>query len=194
MTGRPDGSDGRAARVPVYILAGGKSRRFGSDKARAMRGGVPLVVGVARTVEPIASRVTVVASRAGEYDDLGLRTIGDVVAEKGPMGGLLTAIEDCRDEEWLLLSACDWVGIRAEWVQLMLGKRRDESQAVVLWSGRYEPLFALYRTTIRDVVSEQIDTGQLTMQTVLERIVSEVIPVPEGWKDVVNLNEPPDAL
>jgi len=198
MTARPGGSEsdsfGPSDKIPVYILAGGKSRRYGSDKARALRAGEPLIVRVARELERIASRTTVVAGRAGDYDDFGLRTIGDVVPDKGPMGGLLTAIEDCGEEDWLLLVACDWVGIRAGWVRLLLESRQDSSQAVVFRSDRNEPLFSLYHTSILDVTRRQIEAGRLAMQEVIERVAAVVVPAPDGWSDVLNLNEPPDHL
>src|SRR4051794_14706591 len=76
---------------PAYILAGGQSQRFGSDKARAPLDGKPLIVHVAESLKPIASSVTVVAKDFGEYDDLGLVSIGDLQPGLGPMGGLLTA-------------------------------------------------------------------------------------------------------
>ena len=59
-------------RVPVYILAGGRSRRFGRDKARATTGGAALVVRLAELLTPVAQSITVIAGRPGAYDDLGL--------------------------------------------------------------------------------------------------------------------------
>jgi len=190
MTTNPaSGSD--LSPVPVYILAGGQSRRFGSDKARAPHDGVPLIVGVARLLEPVSSRITVVAAREGAYDDLGLRTIGDIVPEKGPLGGLLSAIADCGEDEWLFLAACDWVGIRAEWVSLLLEQRTPEARAVVYKSERYEPLFALYHTSIRETVVGLIEANRLETRNIFKETATVTMPPPEGWSDAVNLNRPP---
>ncbi len=79
-------------RPMAYVLAGGKSRRFGSDKARAMLAGQPLLLHVARQLEPVCSCVWVVAQRAGQYDDLGLPTLGDLALGLGPLAGLQTAL------------------------------------------------------------------------------------------------------
>lgn len=192
-TNRPSGSEAHRDTVPVYILAGGKSKRFASDKARWLRDGVPLIVGVSRTLERFASRVTVVAAAEGEYDDLDLRTIGDVAAEKGPMGGLLTAIDDCREDGWLFLTACDWEGLRADWVPTLLDRRSEAVQAVVFTTGLYEPLFGLYHVSIRDVVSVLIKTDRLKMRFLLDEIAVDPVPAPADWSNVVNLNRPPDA-
>ena len=64
-------------KVPVYILAGGKSSRFGQDKARVQLHGQPLLLHTARMVQAFASSITVVANAVDKYADLGLRTIAD---------------------------------------------------------------------------------------------------------------------
>ena len=79
-------------RLPIYILAGGRSSRFGSDKARAVLDGEPLIKRVARMAMPIAESTTIVADRTGKYDDLGLRSIADDPPHLGPLGGLAAAL------------------------------------------------------------------------------------------------------
>ncbi len=192
-TKQPLGFDGKKERVPVYILAGGRSRRFGRDKARELIGNVPLLVQIAETLSPFATSTTVVAAGAGKYDDLGLRTIGDVVKNQGPIGGLITALHDCSENGWIFLTACDWLGLRPEWVRLLLSRRNENSEAVVFASGRYEPLFGLYHTSIRDVVSTQLEFANLAMQELLERIATATVPTPDDWQRAVNLNRPLSA-
>ena len=48
-------------RVPAYILAGGKSSRLGSDKARVEIHGEPLLAHVARSLETVAAELVVIA-------------------------------------------------------------------------------------------------------------------------------------
>ena len=187
------GSDDPRARVPAYILAGGRSRRYGSDKARAVVEGQPLIVRIANTIEAHATRITVVARRKNAYDDIGLRTIGDVVEGKGPMGGLLTAVEDARESGWIFVTACDWVGVRTPWVGRLLERRRSDAQAVVYRSDLYQPLFGLYRTSIHDIVLKYIDNGDVKMQNLLRSLATVSLPLPHDWDRAINLNRP-DAL
>jgi molybdopterin-guanine dinucleotide biosynthesis protein A len=175
----------------VYILAGGKSRRFGSDKARATRDGEPLIVGVARELKPVASRVTVVAATAGAYEDLGLPTIGDLVPDKGPLGGLLTSIDHCQNDDWLFLTACDWAGIRAEWVKRLMESRTSDVQAVLYRSTHLQTLFALYRVSVRPAVESLIDAGRLSIKDLLATIAAVTLAVPDDWSRAVNINRPP---
>ena len=185
-TPQPDGSD----TAPVYILAGGRSRRFGRDKARSLVDGVPLIVGVAGRLQPVASSIIVVAREQGQYNDLGLTTIGDSVEAKGPLGGLLTAIEHCGAGRWLFLTACDWIGTRVEWYRELAAQRNEGSQAVVYRSDRLEPLFGFYHTSIRDIVTRQIDRNELAMHELLPKIGALLVPAPREWAAAINLNQP----
>lgn len=182
---------GREA-LPVYILAGGRSRRFGSDKARTLVGGEPLLLRVARQLEAIASSVRVVARAPGSYDDLGLATIADSTPGKGPLGGLVTALEDARPAPWIFLAACDQVGLKIAWARELLNSRRDDVRAVVYRSDRFHPLFAVYHLDLEEELRRRMRRGDLKMQHLFEEVPTRVLPVPEGWEGLVNLNRPPD--
>lgn len=145
---------------------------------------------IARTIEPFVSSVSVVAARRAQYEDLGLRTIADVVPDRGPMGGLLTAIDDVR-EGWLLLLACDWVGIRGAWVGNLLRARAPGAQAVSFHTVRFEPMFAIYHVDIRLTVVDRIERSELAMQSLLEDAEMVRLPLPAGWASAVNQNVPP---
>ena len=69
--------------------------------------------------------MTAVADVADKYQALGLRTIPDCVAGAGPIGGVLTAVEDCADQRWLLVASCDLVGVDCNWVDLLMAGRRE---------------------------------------------------------------------
>ncbi|MCZ6767329.1 MAG: molybdenum cofactor guanylyltransferase [bacterium] len=190
MRTRPrDGSEASPG-IPVYILAGGKSRRYGSDKARADADGVSMIVRVADALKPFARSVTVVAAKSGEYDDLDLRTIGDITPDKGPMGGLLTALEDDGAAGWIFLSACDWQGIRSRWVERLLSGRRAGRGVVAFQSDRYDPLLAAYHGSILSVVAEHIERHRLEMQELLSSVNTHGIPHPADWHRAVNVNRP----
>jgi len=181
--------------LPLYIVAGGRSRRFGTDKARALVGGVSLVCRVVEALKPVASAVTVVAGEAGAYEDLGLSTIADARPGMGPLGGLEAAISDrvARfGEGWLLLSSCDLAEPDAALAEALL-ERIDESAQVVAYKGeRWEPLFALYHTSLRGRVGQQLDAGQRAMWRFIEGVNHVPVALPAGVMGIVQLNTPED--
>ncbi len=180
-------------RVPVYILAGGRSLRFGSDKARALLANEPLLVRVARALEPVAERIAVVADRAAKYRDLGLATLVDRVPESGPLGGLHAALHDRIEREgpgWLLLASCDLLEIRLPWVERLLERAADDVAAVAFRGTRWQPLLALYHTRLLGAVEEQLAGEQRALHALLERVPSAALPPPADLPATWQANTP----
>jgi len=179
--------------LPVYILAGGRSSRFGSDKARATLHGRPLLSHVATMLEPVASHITVVADRIDKYDDLGFRTIADRKPGVGPLGGLHAALGDLpADGDWLLLCSCDALVIRSAWLRQLTNAITDDRDAVAFRGHRWQPMPALYAHWAAPRVSQQIERDQRSMQALLHRLNAASVPIPEDWPEHWQANRPAD--
>ena len=89
------------------VLAGGASRRMGSDKAFAEVGGRPLVARAADTLARAgADPVAVVGGDAAGLARLGLHRVPDRWPGEGPLGGLITAL-DTSPRPVTVIVACD---------------------------------------------------------------------------------------
>lgn len=180
--------------VPAYILAGGRSRRFGSDKARARLDGQPLIRRVADELAPWSSRVTVVARHEGQYADLGLHTIGDREPHRGPLGGLLTAMLDARQagDAWLLLASCDLLEIRSQWIQALLAARNEASEVVAYARSPWQPMPALYRASLHEQAARQLARGEGSICRLIDGARARGLPQPADWPVLVQANTPTD--
>ena len=177
--------------VPAYILAGGQSSRFGSDKARAVVHDKPLILHVAESIRPVSSSITAVADRRNKYADLGLRTIADSVANMGPLGGLLTALQDAQDD-WLLLVSCDWLGLRTAWMELLVNLPRTDVSVVAFRDRRWQPFPALFRKDVLDRVREQLNhrDRSFSLQNLMDAVRTRGLPCPSDWHKAVQINTP----
>lgn len=175
--------------VPAYILAGGKSSRYGNDKARATLGGRALIQTVADAVRPVASSVTVVADSPGKYADLGLTTIADRVPGRGPLGGLEAAFAHAAGTPRILVLACDLAGLRTEWAAQLLHHRRDDVQAVYYTD---QPLLGLYHASLRPQIDAMPEGERRSVHALLERAHKLSLPGPRGWETLKNVNWPED--
>lgn len=175
-------------KIPVYILAGGKSRRFGSDKARALLSGKPLVLRVADVVRSFASRITVVAETVGKYEDLGLPTVADITPGCGPLGGLHTALRDCA-EPALLLVSCDFVGVRPAWIEALL-EHKTEATAVAFKGSHWEPMPAVFYRSILSFVDRRMGGNDRAMASLLEETGAAALPLPADWPEKSGINTP----
>ena len=178
-------------KLPAYILAGGQSSRFGSDKARAVVHDIPLILHVAESIRPVSSSMTVVADRPNKYADLGLRTIADSVANKGPLGGLLSALQDFQDD-WLLLVSCDLLGLRTEWIELLVNQPRTNVSVVAFRDRRWQPFPALFKRDMLDRVREQLNRRDRALQHLLNSVAvrTQAVPCPTDWHKAVQINTP----
>jgi molybdopterin-guanine dinucleotide biosynthesis protein A len=181
--------------VPLYVLAGGRSRRFGSEKARALVAGQPLVRAAMRPLEPLASCVTVIGRHPGQYADLGLETIGDAVPDRGPLGGLHRALQhlNASSDPWLLLAPCDVIGLRTCWVRELLDAAScPVVQAVAYRGRRWQPLPALYHRTLLDEVEQRVRAGRSSLWRLIQAVPHRALPLPASWGRVVQVNAPAD--
>jgi molybdenum cofactor guanylyltransferase len=99
------------------ILAGGQSRRFGSDKAKALVAGKPLLDHVADALRPQCAEL-VVAGR----DWPGIISIADLPESGlGPLGGLAGALDHAQRTGFdaVLSSGCDVLGLPADLAELL---------------------------------------------------------------------------
>ncbi|MCW5755562.1 MAG: molybdenum cofactor guanylyltransferase [Phycisphaeraceae bacterium] len=135
--------------VPAYILAGGRSSRFGSDKARALRYGHPLILRIAAMLCDRGHSVTVVARSHDEYRDLGLATIGDLEPDLGPIGGLRTALDHRRDG-WIILYSCDLLHPDSRALDILISalELNKDAEAIAFRTDRWQPFPALYHTRL----------------------------------------------
>lgn len=187
--------------IPVYIAAGGKSLRFGRDKARALLYGMPLIQHVAHTFSGISASMTVIADCRDKYIDLGLITVADRVEGLGPIGGLYTAIHhmvssyraedssvpDLMAMSWFLFVSCDMMGLQLSWVHELWKHRTLEKPMVAFGPNPWDPLFALVHPSVLPVVERCITQQQRAMWSLMEEVAVPV-PHPLGWNEVSSIN------
>lgn len=170
--------------VPVYLLAGGRSRRFGRDKARALVDGQPMILAAAAQFD---TPVTVVAAQS--YDDVGLATIADNFPGRGPIAGLEAALAHCA-EEWLLLSSCDLLGLAPSCLEALLVARSEGAEAVVFRDDRWQPMPGLYHRRALPRVRAQLAADRLAMWRLLETLDTVAVEPTPAFEARAQINDP----
>jgi molybdopterin-guanine dinucleotide biosynthesis protein A len=163
--------------VEGFILAGGKSSRMGTDKARLQLGAESFTERISAELFSVCKSVRVVG--AVEPSE-GWTVVPDVYGEWGALGGLHAALYACR-AEWAGVVACDLPFVTGE----LFGRLADlsknfEAVVPVQADGRVQPLCALYRTEpclLR--VEELIAGGERRPRMLLERVKTRRVLPPE---------------
>ena len=94
----------------VLLLAGGKSSRLGQNKALLEYDGVPMIRRIAEQCVAFPEKIL---SSPIDLPVEGFWRIADDTPECGPLGGIVSALRQCRSEALLVLS-CDLACYRAE--------------------------------------------------------------------------------
>jgi molybdopterin-guanine dinucleotide biosynthesis protein A len=177
--------------VSGAIVAGGRSRRLGTDKRLVQVGGRPLL---ARTVTAIRSMVADLHVVIATDDDRDMVTgvLGaDAAAvtvhvdgrpDCGPAAGLEVALE-VAERDLVLVVATDHPSLRHEVLDLLVSRAHATGALAVALGGTYggEPLLAVYRSAALATVRQQLDAGVRRLQDVLAALDPMIIDAAE-WR------------
>ncbi|HEV2567102.1 molybdenum cofactor guanylyltransferase [Sphingomonas sp.] len=161
------------------ILAGGQSRRFGSDKAAALLAGTPLLEHVAAAIESHVDDVVVVGRRSQAYaaiEDFPMPLLG-------PLGGLCAALRHAQSWSFdaVLTAGCDVLPLPAD-----LADRLAAGPAVV----EGQPLLGLWPTSLFERLLEHLTfSDDRSMRAWVERADARTVPFAAP---IYNLNTPAD--
>lgn len=156
---------------PAYILAGGRSERFGSDKARVLIDGQPNLLRLIEQLRRDHRCVHVIADRVDRYSDIAVTALADHVRERGPIAGLEVALEHRLREfgrGWVLLIACDQVIWNPAWFTDLSAHVHDHLRAIVFAAEVLQPIPGLFHTDLLMAVRQAVDENRLSLRRLLD--------------------------
>lgn len=169
-----------------YVLAGGASSRFGSDKALAVLGGQTVLARVCGLIESVAGNMSVVAA-TGRYLDFIAPTVPDRWPGEGPLGGIITALRATLASghvcQWNLIVSCDMPFLTREWLGYLTEQALvSDAEVIVVRSERgLEPLCAYWRTSALSILQGAFDEGVRKVAEAMKRLRMEVLDETQ-WK------------
>jgi molybdopterin-guanine dinucleotide biosynthesis protein A len=129
--------------IEGFILAGGQSRRMGTDKSRLNIGDQTFVERIAQEVAAVAREVRVVGATTTTPSHLA--TVPDVYPKWGALGGVHAALSACA-AEWALVIACDFPLVTSGLFNRLADLREGFDAVAPIQSDEVpQPLCALYR-------------------------------------------------
>ena len=140
--------------VSVAILAGGKSRRMGQDKAliHLLPADKPMLSEVISRVGQLTDDLFVVASNRPEYAQFEVKIVADRCLDKGPLAGIATALTNSIHERCLIVS-CDHPFLNVEFIRSMIATPGSWDALIPVTAGNsrqdlaeiFHTLHAIYR-------------------------------------------------
>lgn len=177
------------------VLAGGKSRRMGSDKASLTQGGETQLDRAMKLLGAHLDRVFVSTSQDQADDPLrrNYEQIVDAYENLGPVAGILSAMDKNPSVSWLVL-ACDLPNIDDATIAFLLDNASDDHVATAYRSVHDElpePLCAIYRPACRAIIDRFVQDGANCPRKILINSPTCLLEQPSPGA-LHNINSPED--
>jgi molybdopterin-guanine dinucleotide biosynthesis protein A len=174
----------RSQKLPGAVLAGGRGRRMGGDKARAMLGDRPLLAAPVRALSAVCAPVAIVAKPATRLPQLAVAVVREPAEPFHPAAGIVAALRWAAGAS-VLIAAGDLPFIeRGDLEALLAAGGLAIAQAPR--SGP-QPLLGVYPPGVADALAQAARAGAPLRGTVLG-LGARIVAVSE--RTLVNVNTP----
>ncbi len=186
-----------ASETTGIILAGGRSRRMGRDKALLELRGKALIRYVLEPFADLFPEVIIVANDIPPFEPMGVPVVSDLMPGAGAMGGLYTGLVYASFPH-AFVAACDMPFISPEAVRLLLDRADRFDVVLPSFPDGFHPLHAVYSRRCERPVAKRLAAGSLRIidffpeVRVLEVSAEEIGEVDPEGRSVWNLNTPED--
>jgi molybdopterin-guanine dinucleotide biosynthesis protein A len=184
--------------VTGVILAGGRSSRFGSNKALALVDGMPIIQGIAGHMLSIFSECLLVTNTPAEYEFLSLPVTPDRYQGLGPLAGIHAALLQISTPRAFVV-ACDMPNLSPELIRYLCTIDGEEYDVIIPWLKRgQEPLFGVYHKRSLPVITSCLQHNDCQIIRALEELrvrrvrEPEILAITGDLACFKNVNQPSD--
>lgn len=181
--------------LPV-ILAGGKSRRFGANKAVAKLGDKSLIDYTINKLEPKFAEILVITNNPMQVSKNNIFFIKDTMAgQLGPLVGILSAMEwvknNDKNYEWIISFPCDTPFFEEEIIDKVINSQKSSDKKLLfLKSGnKRHNIFGLWSIELMEQLRNDINQGARKVEDWANKIGTEIVEInSESDKSFLNIN------
>ncbi len=170
------------------VLAGGKSLRFGKNKALQQFEGKRLLEWATESLRPFCDPIMVIVDEIEPYLDTEVTLALDIIPHQGPLGGIYTALL-FSPVEWVLVKATDMPFLVPEMASLLIDAKEGFDAVVPKLNDRYDPLLAMYNRRCLPAIARQLETPDQRKVTGFYRKIRLRTIAEDKWRKA-----DPDAL
>ncbi len=183
--------------ISAVLLAGGESRRMGSDKAALLFRGKPLwqiQLDLLRALQP--AEIFISARTEPIWRPRDIRFVADDPPSRGPLSGLAASLVQMRSDHLLAL-AIDMPLMTEAHLRLLCDEIKPGCGVIPTIGDRAEPLSAIYPAECREDLLAALAGNDFSFQTLSKKLVraGRLSVFRVGDRDAGlyrNLNEPAD--
>ena len=185
------------AAATAVVLAGGKSSRMGRPKSLLPFDGEPLILHIVHALQRMFAETVIVAAPDQDLPDLPATVVRDEIAYQGPVGGIYYGLK-AAGGNFCFVTSCDVPFLNPSLISYLISQISDHDAVVPHWENRFQPLHAVYRTSVLPLLKEQLERGELRPVYLFDKVQTCKIGEeeirrfdPEGLS-FLNMNTPDD--
>ncbi|MBU0672619.1 MAG: molybdenum cofactor guanylyltransferase, partial [Candidatus Margulisbacteria bacterium] len=146
----------------AIVLAGGRSSRFGTDKAFVKVGGSTIIESLLFPLSLIFEKIIVVTNHAEKFQKFPVELVEDRIKGLGPLAGLHSGLL-ASDQQRNFVVACDMPLLNPRLIQYICSVPYGQI-VVPRIKDKVEPLHAVYSKACIPIIEEQIASGDYKIQ------------------------------
>ncbi|MFH1701265.1 MAG: molybdenum cofactor guanylyltransferase [Candidatus Zixiibacteriota bacterium] len=174
----------------AYILAGGSSSRMGINKLSLKWKGQSLLERIIETCASECDKIRLVGNIILIKEIRGFKVLPDFPLARGPMAGVLSALEDCP-EDICFITAADLIDVTSQNIADLFKRYAGEQFLGYCEDGGPQPLCGIYHKSASEIMLAMAEQSNFKMQDVVVRLDARLLPLTnKKWR---NINTPRDA-
>jgi molybdenum cofactor guanylyltransferase len=176
-----------ADEVTGVVLAGGKSKRMGQDKALLMLNGKPLIQHVAQALQAVFAEV-IVSANSTVYNFLDLPVARDVYPDYGPLGGIHAALGSVKTP-YIFVAPCDTPLLVPAIVEKLLAGAAPDLITIASTADRLQPSVGVYPVGCHSDLDELLASGQRKVKDFFATVAYCTVCHDAWGEKLKNINE-----
>lgn len=175
----------------LIILAGGRNSRIQTKKALLAVGGKPIIERLLARLAPLTDGQLIVTGDPEAFAFTKVATVGDRHPGLGPLAGVEAGLY-AAGADLNLVVACDLPFASPELATRLRQEAEAHPEADVVmpsWRQGREPLFALYRGRVAELLTARLEAGELRMGKLSSVLNVREVDV-DAWAEVNGVDLP----
>lgn len=177
--------------IACAIIAGGQNKRMGKHKAFLSYNGKSCIELIWEHMKVWFDEVFIVTNKKELFSDHYAHVFEDIIADKGPLGALYTALT-LAEAPNVFCIACDMPNPSDTVIARLIQESQDSRYDCIVPQGREgpEPLFAIYRKSILELLKSEIQHDWLKVSAIYGKCQTHFIDVRLDEIGLININTP----
>ncbi len=159
----------RISGITGVILAGGESRRMGSDKSLLPIHGARFIDHVYARLAALFDEVIIVTNSPELYQEIPCRKVPDIYPAQGALAGIHSGVKHARHPAAFVVG-CDMPFVSGELVRRICSAGDQGDLVLPLSSSGHEPLHALYGKSCLTAMEQVLNSGRKRILSFFDQV------------------------